>query len=133
MIEKGYPYCSRCCNSKLNKDDFDTNLKTNEYYKSCKKCREWDQNKNKDQIKARKKEYYRKMHDRVVERVKQWQENNQGRLKEIIECECGGKYQRRQKCQHVKTAKHLEYNSCKSIRSITLRSNLLKDCVINFD
>ena len=34
---------------------------------------------------------------------------NQDRLKEILECECGGKYQRRQKWRHVKTEKHINY------------------------
>jgi hypothetical protein len=69
----------------------------------------------------------------ITERVKQWQKNNQGRLKEIIACECGGKYPRRQKCQHFKTVKHLKYNACKNIQSITLRINSFNDCIISFD
>jgi len=117
-MEQSYQYCSRCRNSKLDKNDFDINLKTNEYYKSCKKVREWDQHKkinNRDKINAQQREYYQHVKARVAERVKQWQENNQERLKEIIECECGGKYQRRQKWRHVKTEKHLEYVASKSI------------------
>ena len=35
-------HCSRCRSSKLGHNDFEINLKTNEYYKSCIKCMEYD-------------------------------------------------------------------------------------------
>ena len=105
-------HCSRCRSSKLGHNDFDINLNTNEYYKSCIKCREYDKQtkiNNRDKIRARARERYQEIKEIEAERVKQWQENNQDRLKEILECECGGKYQRRQKWRHVKTEKHINY------------------------
>ena len=105
-------HCSRCRSSKLGHHDFEINLKTNEYYKSCIKCREYDKQnkiKNRDKIRAQKREHYKENQEMRKEQVKQWQENNQDRLKEIIECECGGKYQRRRKSRHVKTEKHIIY------------------------
>ena len=38
-------HCCRCRSSKLDHNDFEINLKTNEYYKSCIKCREYDKQK----------------------------------------------------------------------------------------
>ena len=109
-MEKIQVHCGRCCSSKLGHNDFEINLKTNEYYKSCIKCREYDKQKqinNRDKIRAQAREHYQEVKESVAERIKRWQENNQDRLKEILECECGGKYQRRQKWRHVKTEKHI--------------------------
>ncbi len=65
--------------------------------------------KNRDKINAKKREHYQEIKEIETERNKQWREKNQDRLKEILECECGGKYQRRQKWRHVKTEKHISY------------------------
>ena len=103
-------HCSRCRSSKLSQNDFDINLNTNEYYKSCIKCREYDKQRkinNRDKIKAQARKHYKEVKEIRAEQVKRWQENNQDRLKEILECECGGKYQRRQKWRHVRTEKHI--------------------------
>ncbi len=105
-------HCSRCRSSQLSHNDVEINSNTNEYYKSCIKCREYDKQlkiKNKDKIRAHAREYYQEFKEIKVEQVKRWKENNQDRLKEIIECECGGKYQRCQKWRHVKTEKHINY------------------------
>ena len=105
-------HCSRCRSSKLGHNDFEINLKTNEYYKSCIKCREYDKQRkinNRDKIRAQAREHYQEVKEIKAEQVKRWKENNQDRLKEILECECGGKYQRRQKWRHVKTEKHINY------------------------
>ena len=61
---------------------------------------------NRDKIRAQAREHYQEVKEIKAEQVKRWKENNQDRLKEILECECGGKYQRRQKWRHVKTEKH---------------------------
>ena len=53
--------CNRCRSLKLDHNDFEINLKTNEYYKSCINCREYDKQlkiKNKDKIRAHAREYY---------------------------------------------------------------------------
>ena len=105
-------HCSRCRSSKLSHNDFEINLNTNEYYKSCIKCREYKKQyriNNTDKIRAQAREHYQVIKEIEAERIKRWQENNQDRLKEILECECGGKYQRRQKWRHVKTEKHINY------------------------
>ena len=97
-------HCSRCRSSKLGHNDFEMNLKTNEYYKSCIKCREYDKQRkinNRDKIRAQAREHYQEVKEIRVEQAKRWKENNQDRLKEILECECGEKYQRRQKWRHV--------------------------------
>ena len=102
-------HCRRCRSSKLGHNDFEMNLKTNEYYKSCIKCREYDKQfkiKNRDKINAKKREHYQEIKEIETER-KNSGGKNQDRLKEILECECGGKYQRRQKWRHVKTEKHI--------------------------
>ena len=57
-------HCSRCRSSKLGHHEFEINLKTNEYYKSCIKCRECDkQNKIKieTKLKLRKENIIKKI------------------------------------------------------------------------
>ena len=54
-------HCSRCRSSKLGHNDFEINLKTNEYYKSCIKCMEHNKQfkiQNRDKIRAHAREYY---------------------------------------------------------------------------
>ena len=57
-------HCSRCRSSKLGHNDFEINLKTNEYYKSCIKCMEYDKQfkiKNRDKIRAQAREHYQEI------------------------------------------------------------------------
>ena len=103
--------CNRCRSSKLGHNDFEINLKTNEYYKSCIKCREYDK-----QFKIKIETKLELRQGNIIKKLKRLKQNgqnsggkNQDRLKEILECECGGKYQRRQKWRHVKTEKHINY------------------------
>ena len=59
-------------------------MKTNEYYKSCIKCREYDKQfkiNKRDEINAKKREHYKQVKEIRAEQVKRWQENNQDRLK----------------------------------------------------
>ena len=70
-------HCSRCCSSKLGHNDFEINLKTNEYYKSCIKCREYDKQRkinNRDKIRAQAREHYQEVKEIVAERGKLWRE-----------------------------------------------------------
>ena len=104
--------CNRCYNKELTISDFDINLKTNEYYKSCNKCREYDMQRkinNRDKTNAQSQKHYQETKDKQIERAMQWQKNNKDRLDEIIMCECGGKCQRRIKYKHDKSKKHLAY------------------------
>ena len=68
-MEKIEVHCSRCCSSKLGHNDFEINLKTKEYYKSCIKCREYDNQfkiNNKDEINAQKRE-----HSKQIKEIRQ--------------------------------------------------------------
>ena len=70
-------HCNRCRSSKLGHNDFEMNLKTNEYCKSCIKCREYDKQfkiKNRDKIRAQAREHYQEVKEIVAERGKQWRE-----------------------------------------------------------
>ena len=70
---------SRCRSLKLDHNDFEINLKTNEYYKSCIKCREYDKQRkinNRDEINAKKRERYQEIKEIEAERTKQWREKS---------------------------------------------------------
>lgn len=40
---------------------------------------------------------------------KNYYKKNKDKLKELINCECGGKYRKYNKSKHFKTKKHLKY------------------------
>ncbi len=69
--------CNRCRSSKLGHNDFEINLKTNEYYTSCIKCMEYDNQRKinkRDKIRAQAREHYQEVKESVAERGKQWRE-----------------------------------------------------------
>lgn len=126
--------CSRCRNLKLVTGDFDINLKTNEYYKSCRKCREDDQQRKiskSDEIKAYHKKHYQETKEKQNAKTKQWRENNKDKFNEIFECECGSKCLRRMKNRHEQSKKHLAYLEKLNNRKCLYCGDIFCDDVIN--
>jgi hypothetical protein len=58
-----------------------------------------------------KKEYAQANSTKIKERQKNYRANNVAKLKENIECACGGHYKHNDKSQHLKTKKHMSYCS----------------------
>ncbi len=109
--------CSRCLSTTLSENDFGVN-KYNEYFKTCNDCREYSNQKkanNREYINEQAKEYYKENREDKIKQSLKWRAENIDRLKTKIECECGGRFQYRQKSEHNKTHKHQKY-----ITSITV-------------
>lgn len=66
---------------------------------------------NKEKIKETNKQYYNKNKKEIKRKAKKYKEDNKEKYNEKIICECGGKYLRRHKSTHLKTKKHLLYQS----------------------
>jgi len=83
----------------------------------CKDCSCANYNKyyeeNKDKIKSRSLENYNKNKKDILIKMKEYQEQHKDELRakanEKIDCECGGRYTRRNKSTHMKSKKHLNY------------------------
>ena len=60
---------------------------------------------NKDRIKEASKTY----NDNHKEQKQQYYINNKDWICEIINCECGGKFQRQSKADHAKTIMHMNF------------------------
>ena len=104
--------CNRCHDKELTISDFDINLKTNEYYKSCNKCREYDMQRkinNRDKTNEQSRKHYYETKEKQIERVRNWRENNKDKFNEKFECECGSNCMRRMKYRHEQSKKHLKY------------------------
>jgi hypothetical protein len=103
--------CSRCFSKELRHDDFCIN-KNGERFKTCNKCRDYDKERkdnNREAIREQAKEHYQVVKESKTEQVKQWKRDNYDKLHEIQHCQCGGNYERRNKCRHVRTHKHIRY------------------------
>jgi hypothetical protein len=65
---------------------------------------------NKDEIRERKKQWYQDNKDELREKHKQYRIDNADKIKEHKNekntCDCGGKYTRSHKAQHVKSIRH---------------------------
>ena len=62
--------CNRCRSSKLDHNDFEINLKTNEYYKSCIKCMEYDK-----QFKIKIETKLEHMQENIIKKLKRLRQN----------------------------------------------------------
>ena len=99
-----------------NKDKIkDYNKQYNEQNKDTikDKFKEWYQ-KNMNTVKEQKKEWYQKNMNIIKEQKKEYREQN----KEIVNCPCGGRYDKSQqsvKTKHYNTMKHKTYTSMTSI------------------
>ena len=111
--------CNRCWSKELKFDDFYFN-KDGERYKSCNTCRDYDKQRkhnNKEAINQQAREHYQDIKDTKIEKVKQYRIDNYERLHEIYKCECGGKYEYRNKYRHIKTIKHEKYLEKQDVQS----------------
>lgn len=72
-------------------------------------------NDNKEHITRRNIEYYKSNKDDIVKKVKEYQEKNKGDIKakanDKLNCDCGGRYTKRNKSTHMKSKKHEIYIS----------------------
>ena len=77
-------------------------MKRKEYYEE-----------NKDKIIQRSLENYNKNKETILKRMKEYQEEHKDEIKakanEKVECECGGRYTKRNKSSHMKSKKHQNY------------------------
>ncbi len=64
---------------------------------------------NKDGLIKKQKEYQIQRKDLISERNKIYRDVNKEKLKQIIFCDCGGKYQHTHKSSHLKTKKHISF------------------------
>ena len=81
-----------CCKKELSEESFSINPKTDEYYKRCNSCREYQKEyrreyyeQNKDKIKEKSREYYEQNKDKMKEHHKEYYEQNKDRRKEYYE------------------------------------------------
>ena len=81
---------------------------------SLKYRREYYQ-KNRERILEDKKIYHQENKERVLERNKKYRNKNKEKLCEVIECECGSKYQYKARSDHKKTQKHNIFDFFKDI------------------
>ena len=103
--------CTRCSNKQLTLNDFE--IKPNgDRYSTCNYCREYSRIRklnDKDRINAQSRLHYLYVREQKAEQVKQWRIDNKDRLTAKIECPCGGKFQFRQKSEHLRTQKHIKW------------------------
>jgi membrane-bound lytic murein transglycosylase len=71
-------------------------------------CKEWYE-KNKEHIKEHSKEYYEENKEHMKEYSKEYRQKNKERVNEKFDCECGGKFIRKNKAKHKKTTRHQRY------------------------
>ena len=68
---------------------------------------------NKEHITKRNIEYYVENKNDIVKKVKEYQEKHKDEIRakanEKVNCECGGRYTRRNKSTHMKSKKHNDY------------------------
>ena len=84
------------------------------------KSKEYREN-NKESILKYNKECYEKNKELINQKHKEYYEKNKEKLKEKIECECGGKYSYGAKSKHLKTNKHQKF----------IRKRIILEHVIN--
>lgn len=105
--ERHYIECNDCVNKNI------PGRTSKEWYEANK-------DKNKEQIKERKKVYYENNKDKIKDKTKIYYELNKNKIKaykdlnkiklnENFECLCGGKYTRMNKSSHEKSHKHQKY------------------------
>jgi len=58
------------------------------------------------------KEYRQDNKKKIAEQKKEWNQNNNEKMKEKFVCECGGKFTYRHAAQHKKSKKHLKWIQC---------------------
>lgn len=84
----------------------------------CIKCKEYFE-KQKEQIKIKNAENYKKKRDVLIKKVKEYQELHKEEINkkryERVVCDCGGHYQVCNKLVHMKTKKHKEYEKTKGL------------------
>ena len=69
---------------------------------------EWEE-KNKEEIKERKKQYYKENKEHILERTNQYKNNIKDKILKNFNCQCGGKYTNSNKINHCKTQRHLNF------------------------
>jgi uncharacterized protein (DUF885 family) len=87
----------------------------------CRKCEECLErqkkyyNENKEDIIRRSKEYYKNHKEELKEvrkeYIKEYFSSKKMEANNKIECECGGRYTKRNKSTHMQTKKHQDYVS----------------------
>ena len=103
--------CSRCSKSLEVEASFGINMK-GERLKTCMIRQAYNKQRkenNKEELKEKAREYYQTVKESKLEYVKQYILDNSEKLCEIQHCECGGKYQKRIICKHIKTIRHKKY------------------------
>jgi len=97
-------------------DKLNPNLNTRRAYRSkeCKReydnqdKKKWNDN-NKEYRKEYKKEHYEKNKDIILEKSKEYYHKNKDRINEKFTCECGGRYTKSNKLQHLRTKIHKSF------------------------
>jgi len=88
-----------CDSCKFYKDYYEENKnKEKVYYKE-----------NRDKILEKCKEKYSTNKEDMLRQIKEYQEKNKERLRERVDCECGGHYTVHNKNVHMKSLRHQKY------------------------
>jgi hypothetical protein len=66
---------------------------------------------NTDKFKQKFHNYYENNKELLLNRKKMYNELNKEKLNKLIECECGGHYQFKNKSIHIKSKKHINFSS----------------------
>lgn len=77
---------------------------------------------NKETIYKQEKQYRIKNAESIKQHKQQYYEHNKDKLKQKVDCLCGGKYTHTGKSRHLRTAKHINYLA---LTEIPLSSDLL--------
>jgi len=64
-------------------------------------------------VKERGREYYKKKREEIKIKKKKYRKDNEMRIKQKYDCECGGKFTHDHKTQHLKTKKHNKFLAIK--------------------
>ena len=103
--------CCRCSSKTLTINDFGID-KHGDYLATCNNCREYDRQRkanNREAVNQQAREHYQEIREDKIKQSSKWRAENIDRLKEKIECACGGKFQFMQKTEHGRTQKHQKY------------------------
>jgi hypothetical protein len=80
--------------------------KQKEYYEDNKEEILEKQKQYREDHKEEQKQYYEDHKEELLEKQKQYREDHKEEILEKFECECGGKYTRKNKAKHERTKKH---------------------------
>ena len=107
-------------NNEYNKQYYNDNKeilleKAKEYRKNNKELINQYYQDNKKILSDKAKQWYNNNKEKLLEKRKEYYNNNKEKLLETHTCECGGKYDYKNKSRHFKTKKHKELLSIEQI------------------